>query len=166
LGKCGLSAARDNHEGIDFGGNWILSFFGGGSRVLGWGSKVLGWTEDCSGGSLELVNVFESCVRARARGTSEDLREEEDPLTEDEADERDLDDLEVLEVWRGLKMRGRIGREDSLVLGVEEVQAGVSGGSAAGLLLLWSILRSQKRTKRALSAERGVCIDLRVTLTS
>ena len=112
------------------------------------------------------MDEFESCIRARARGTREDLWEEEDPLAEDEADDRDLDDLEVLEVRRGLEMRGRIGRKDSLVLGVEEVQAGVSGGSAAGLLLLWSILRSQKRKKRALSAERGVCIDLRVTLTS
>ena len=65
------------------------------------------------------MDEFESCVRARARGTRVDMREEEDPLAEDEADDLDLDDLEVLEVRQWLEMRGRIRRDDSLVWEVE-----------------------------------------------
>ena len=48
--------------------------------------------------SLELADEAESCVRAR--GTMEetrDLPEEDNPLLED-ADERDFDDLEDLDV--------------------------------------------------------------------
>ena len=87
LGKCGLCAAHDIHEGIDLGGNWILSLLGGGNRVLSWRSRVLGCSEDCRGGSLELVDELKSLVRARARGARLDLREKEDPLAEDEADD-------------------------------------------------------------------------------
>ena len=86
--------------------------------------------------------------RVRERGWREDLLEEFEPLADEAVEDRDREDLEVPEGLRLREMRGRIGREDSLVLEVEEVRAGVSGGSAAGLLPLWSILRSQKRTKK------------------
>ena len=48
------------------------------------------------------MDELESCVKARARGTMEeawDLQEDDDPLAEDVADDRDCDDLEVLDVW-------------------------------------------------------------------
>ena len=66
-----------------------------------------------------------------------DLREEEDPLAKDEADDRDRDDLEVLDVRRRMEMSGGLlGHKDSCDWEGEEVRAGVSGGSTAELLPL------------------------------
>jgi len=71
------------------------------------------------GGSLELADEAESCVRAR--GTMEETPEEDNPLAED-VDERDLEDLEDLDVCPGMEMsRVLLGRKDSCVGVGEEV---------------------------------------------
>ena len=160
LGKSGLSAAHYVHEGINFCGNWILRLTDVRGRVKGWRSRVL------EGGSLELVEEFELFVRARERGTREDLREEVDPLAEDEAEDRDRDDLEVLEVWRGLEISGRVWREDSWVVEFEEVRAGVSGGSAAGLLPLWSIFEVTETHEEGAESREGRTYRLESQSTS
>ena len=133
---------------------------GTGSRVVGGRFGVAGgrsWAgpKNVEGGSLVLLDELELRDRPRERGRREDLFEEFEPLAEDEAEDRDREDLEVLEGLRWIEICGRIGREDSLVLEVEEVQAGVSGGSAAGLLPLWSILRSQNAREKSAESREG-----------
>ena len=61
---------------------------------------------------------------------------------------------------------GLLGRKDSCDWKREEVRAGVSwGGQQWNYCRCDPCLRSQERTRRALSADRGVLIDLEVNST-
>ena len=137
---------------------------GTGSRVVGGRLGVAGgryWAgpKTVEGGSLVLLDELElrdkPRERVRERGRREDLLEEFEPLADEAVEDRDREDREVLEGLRWREIRGRIGREDSFVLEVEEVQAGVSGGSSAGLLPLRSILRSQNAQEKSAESREG-----------
>jgi len=100
--------------------------------------------EEEEGESPNLVDEPDSLLRGNERGTMDDRTEdEEDPdLLLEDAEERDLVDLDALLMLK--TERGGIGRRDSFEgawrcwIGwlEQEVQAGVSGGSIAEMLPL------------------------------
>ena len=66
------------------------------------------------------------------------------------------DDLEVLDVRRGMEMSGGLlGCKDLCVWEDEEVRAGVSGGSTVGLLPLWSMFEVTRTHEESAGCREG-----------